>query len=131
MKDKEKTQGAMRLWYVYVAGHDYTDVIGAEGALDAARKYLASVKKDQLEDIAADRRYYDDLQVHQGLIDPELKPFEQSGYQSRLELPETITCVPQCDPNGYHNRGISSDRKYWAEAFMDMWDWARAEKVRL
>jgi curved DNA-binding protein CbpA len=108
----------------------YCDVIGAESALEAARKFIAVLKADQVREIENNRAEYDAL-VRRGEIDPKAEPFDRSGYQCSVFLPSSVICIPQFDPTTYHDRSISSDRKYEAQAFNELWDLSRKVEVRL
>lgn len=121
----------MILWQVMDHEEAYhCDVIGAESALAAARKYVAARKIGQLEEIEVSRKLYEDL-VLKGEIDPTRMPFCSAGFMHKVVLPGSVVCVPMFDIGSFHEMCIDNDRKYQAQAFLNMWDWSKRETVRL
>jgi hypothetical protein len=128
----------VRLWRVTTCDNGtepptwyYSDVIGAATALDAVRRYVAAKKLANAEDTAMWRGVYDNL-VGQGRMS------DGKGGVTRFEdwhqpeaLPQECMAVPALETATYHDRCVSSDRKYESEAFNALWNWARAERVRL
>lgn len=105
----------------------YSDVIGASSPEDAARKYLAASKVMQLEEIAADRKHYDELIAAKVISDP----WETSGFRVNVVLPTQLYVVPLNPVTTYHDRYIRDERKDRAQAFHNMWNWDQIKEVRL
>lgn len=112
----------MMLWRVTDDNHFYySDVIGAESALDAARVFVARLKIDQVAEIEIGKNECSDMN----------ESFEDSGYPSQVVLPDVIFCVQMHDVKSYHNPGVIDDTKRRAQAFDDLWDWKNLVHVRL
>jgi hypothetical protein len=101
-----------KLWLVFHDEHAYyADVIGANSAINAAKIYTATIKKNQLQDIAY--------------------AIKNAYTPDALDLPKEIYCVPMFAADEYHDVQISSDRKYKAQAFTELFDWSKKETVKL
>ena len=103
---------------------DYMDLIGAESAFDAAKKYMARYKESQISAIEDAKCYYLLAKKSDCMVECDHPPDE------RIVLPSEIHVVPMCVPAGYHD-GICSDRKYKAQAFDELWDWDKKVVIRL
>lgn len=114
------------LFKVYEEENDYYfDVVSAATAEDAAKAYVAGVKECQLEGIADSRRLYEELK-ESGELD---MPWEKSPMYETVCLPSVVTVIPM--HADIHEKSISDERKYMAEAFESLWDRKRKVQVRL
>jgi hypothetical protein len=132
----------MRLWRVTTddrspTGSDevswyYSDVIGAETALEAVRRYVANKKVQIAEDLVMWRDVYGTM-VRDGRMttdaNGEYIPFER--WHEPDPLPQRCVVVPMRDTSKLHIMSVSSDRKYESEAFNSLWNWEAMEAVRL
>ena len=123
----------MRLWRITDCDQGaadpswyYSHVVGAESPLEAMRKHVAAVKRENAEDTEMWRHTYEVL-VSEGRSNG--LTFDQ--FHQDPGLPQECMVVPMRDESTYHDRSISSDRKYEAEAFNQLWDWPSAVRVRL
>lgn len=106
---------------------EYHDVVSAVNAEDAARRYVAAIKEDEIEAIEYGKKRYAEL-VAEGRNMADT--YENSGFQISYTLPQEIYAVPQ-NVGNFHLRNICADREYQAEAFNQLWDWDKTKKVRL